>query len=175
VATKMAGETAPKRKRAPRKQVASAPVEATGKAEANAKAEVKRVTRMSDGHKAALAAGREEGRAVRNYLEVIGRPKRPGRKRTVESITRQVADVDAKLANADAGQRLLLIQQRFDLKSELEQLKRESSEDLGALEAAFVKVAAAYSERKGISYAAWREAGVSANVLRQASISRSQR
>jgi hypothetical protein len=167
MAAKTTGETAPKRKRAPRKQAAPL-VPAT-------ETEVKRVSRMSDGHKAALAAGREEGRAVRNYLEVIGRPKRPGRKRTVESIGRQIADVDAKLAGADAGQRLLLIQQRFDLKSELEQLKRESSEDVGALEAAFVKVAAAYSERKGISYAAWREAGVSANVLRQASISRSQR
>jgi hypothetical protein len=169
MATKTTGETAPKRKRAPRKQ--AAPVATTSAP----KTEVKRVSRMSDGHKAALAAGREEGRAVRNYLEVIGRPKRPGRKRTVDSIGRQVADVDVKLASADAGQRLLLIQQRFDLKSELEQLKRESGEDLGALEAAFVKVAAAYSERKGISYAAWREAGVSANVLRQASISRSQR
>jgi hypothetical protein len=62
MATKTTGETAPKRKRAPRKQ--AAPVEAT------VKAEVKRVSRMSDGHKAALAAGREEGRAVRTYLEV---------------------------------------------------------------------------------------------------------
>jgi len=33
---------------------------------------------MSAGHKAALAAGREEGRAVRRYLEVLeaNRPKR---------------------------------------------------------------------------------------------------
>jgi hypothetical protein len=155
-----------RRKRVPKKQ--AAPVVAPVKAAS------KRASRMSDGHKAALAAGREEGRAVRNYLEVISRPKRPGRKRTVESITRQVSEVDAKLSGADAGQRLLLIQQRFDLKSELEQLKKESNEDLGALEGAFVKVAAAYSERKGISYAAWREAGVSANVLRQAGIGRSQ-
>jgi hypothetical protein len=164
---KTTAEAPQRRKRVPKKQ--AVPVVAPAKSVA------KRASRMSDDHKAALAAGREEGRAVRNYLDVISRPKRPGRKRTVESIARQVAEVDSKLAGADAGQRLLLIQQRFDLKSELDQLKRESSEDLGALESAFVKVAAAYSERKGISYAAWREAGVSAVVLRQAGIGRGQR
>jgi hypothetical protein len=167
MAAKTTSESPQRRKRASKKQ--AVPVVAPAKSVA------KRASRMSDDHKAALAAGREEGRAVRNYLDVISRPKRPGRKRTVESIERQVAEVDAKLTNADAGQRLLLIQQRFDLKAELDQLKRESSEDLGALESAFVKVASAYSERKGISYAAWREAGVPAVVLRQAGIGRSQR
>ena len=32
--------------------------------------------------------------------------------------------------------------------------------DLGAIEEAFVEVAASYSARQGISYAAWREVGV---------------
>lgn len=42
-------------------------------------------TRMSDQHKAALAEGREQGRAVQRYLEALeqNRPKR-GRKRTRE-------------------------------------------------------------------------------------------
>ena len=42
---------------------------------------------MSDEHKAALAEGRNQGRAVRNYLEALdqNRPKR-GRKRTTESV-----------------------------------------------------------------------------------------
>ncbi len=42
---------------------------------------------MSAEHKAALAKGREEGRAVRRYLEALEeqRPRR-GRKRTPESI-----------------------------------------------------------------------------------------
>jgi hypothetical protein len=44
--------------------------------------------------------------------------------------------------------------------------------DLSALEAAFVKTAGAYSDRKGISYAAWRELGVPADVLKRANISR---
>ncbi|MHB1534624.1 MAG: hypothetical protein ACYC1D_08440 [Acidimicrobiales bacterium] len=42
------------------------------------------------------------------------------------------------------------------------------------LETAFVKVASGYSERKGLSYAAWREAGVSADVLRRAGIRRTR-
>ena len=45
--------------------------------------------------------------------------------------------------------------------------------DLSALEADFVKAARDYGTRKGISYAAWREAGVDAAVLKRAGISRS--
>ena len=46
---------------------------------------------MTDEHKAALAAGRSEGRAVRDYLEALrnNKPKR-GRKRTPESISKRV-------------------------------------------------------------------------------------
>jgi len=45
--------------------------------------------------------------------------------------------------------------------------------DLSALESEFVKTASKYAQRKGISYAAWRELGVSADVLKKAGISRS--
>jgi hypothetical protein len=44
--------------------------------------------------------------------------------------------------------------------------------DPTTLEAGFIKVAAAYSKRKGISYAAWRAVGVEPTVLKQAGISR---
>ena len=44
--------------------------------------------------------------------------------------------------------------------------------DESALEEDFVVAAADYSERKGISYAAWREAGIDAAVLRRAGIRR---
>ncbi len=47
--------------------------------------------------------------------------------------------------------------------------------DMDALEEGFVSSAAGYSERKGISYAAWREAGVPAAVLKRAGISRASR
>ena len=44
--------------------------------------------------------------------------------------------------------------------------------DLGQLEREFVNAARPYGARKGISYAAWRAAGVDAEVLRKAGITR---
>ena len=127
---------------------------------------------MSADHKAALALGREEGRAVRRYLEALDahRPKR-GRKRTIESVQKRLADIEQKAAGADALTRLQLVQERMNLQKELD--AKSTTIDLGALEAEFVKAAKGYSQRKGISYAAWREAGVDAAVLKKAGISRS--
>ena len=59
----------------------------------------------------------------------------------------------------------------MDLEAELEQLQG-GAVDLSDLEADFVKVAADYGARKGISYTAWREAGVDAAVLKKAGIKR---
>jgi hypothetical protein len=66
--------------------------------------------------------------------------------------------------------RVLLIQERMDLAAELE--TKGSTVDLTSLEDAFVKAAKQYGSRKGISYQAWREAGVDAAVLRRAGIPR---
>lgn len=44
--------------------------------------------------------------------------------------------------------------------------------DVGALEAEFVRAAKDYGQRKGISYAAWRAAGVDAAILKRAGITR---
>src|SRR4051812_40982564 len=113
---------------------------------------------MSDAHKEALALGREQGRAVRRYLEAIElhKPKR-GRKRTPESVQKQLAAIEAKLPSADALTRVQLIQQRMDLQAEL--AMKSETVDLGALETGFVKAARDYGQRKGISYAAWRGGG----------------
>ena len=126
---------------------------------------------MSAQHKEALALGREQGRAVRRYLEALDahKPKR-GRKRTPESIQKRLADIDNRLANADPLSRLQLVQERMNLQNEL--ASKSAVVDLSALEKAFVKAASEYGRRKGISYAAWREAGVDAAVLRQAGIRR---
>ncbi len=128
-------------------------------------------TPMSDDHKAALAEGRNQGRAVRRYLEALEahKPKR-GRKRTSESMKKRLDRIDAELANADALKRLQLIQERLDLTAELQ--AADTKVDLTGLEKEFVSAAAAYSARKGISYAAWRELGVEASVLKRAGISR---
>jgi len=128
---------------------------------------------MSTGHKAALAQGRAESASVRHYLEALetSKPKR-GRKRTPASIDRRLAAIDTQLASADALSKLHLLQEQKDLvdeKSRVNQVK-----DLSALEKQFIKVAKAYSERKGINYSTWRAAGVSAAVLAKAEIPRAR-
>ena len=127
---------------------------------------------MSKAHKAALAAGREDGWAVRRYLEALeaNKPKR-GRKRTQETIDKQLADVDAEMESANPLNRLLLHQRRTDLQSELNTLA--AGIDLAEYEDAFVEAAAAYSERKGITYDTWRKIGVSPTVLSRAGLGRS--
>lgn len=126
---------------------------------------------MSEDHKQALAVGRAEGRMVRAYLDALesSKPKR-GRKRTKESIAKQIERIDSEVSEADPLKRLQLTQERIDLEAELESM--EDGVDLSALEADFAVVAKQYAERKGISYAAFRQIGVPAAVLKRAGISR---
>jgi hypothetical protein len=129
---------------------------------------------MTDAHKAALAEGRDEARQVKAYLEAIEAtaPKRRGRRRTKDSIGKRLAAIDAAMDDASALGRLQLLQERTDLEAELATIEAEPV-DLTALRAAFVKVAKAYGERKGITYATWRAVGVDAATLKAAGISRS--
>jgi hypothetical protein len=127
---------------------------------------------VTDSHKAAMAQGRNESRAISAYLDALEshRPKR-GRKRTPESIDKRLAAIDASLESATPVRRLSLIQERLDLLRERESL--QAKVDLSGLEQDFVATARSYGQRKGISYAAWRELGVSAPVLKRAGITRS--
>jgi hypothetical protein len=126
---------------------------------------------MTDEHKAALAEGRAQGRAVRRYLEALDahKPKR-GRKRTSDSIKKRLDRIESELATADRLKRLHLVQERIDLERELEGM--DETVDLTALENDFVTAASPYSERRGISYKAWRQLGVSAATLKKAGIGR---
>lgn len=126
---------------------------------------------MSDEHKAALERGRAEGRIVRDYLEAVrnNKPKR-GRKRTPESIASRLEKIDSELDDASAVDELQLVQERRDLNDELASMGAKV--DLSELEESFVDVAKAYGDRKGISYASWRDVGVAAATLRRAGIGR---
>jgi len=77
------------------------------------------------------------------------------------------------MAEATVTKRLGLIQQRIDLETEREALAAAETIDMTALEAEFVQHAAAYGARRGISYGAWREIGVSSDTLKSAGIRRS--
>ncbi len=126
---------------------------------------------LSDSHKAAMAAGRTEGRAVRDYLDALrsNKPKR-GRKRTPDSIRARLARIDTDLPTAEPLDELRMIQERRNLQLELDTMGAKV--DLASLEAAFVKVAKTYSARQGIDYVTWRDVGVDASVLEAAGITR---
>ncbi len=128
---------------------------------------------LSDEHKAALAKGRAEARAVRAYLDALN-TKRPrgklssaGLKERLDSLANQIE------IEKNSLKRLQMIQQRFDVEDKLKLL--ENAIDYEALESEFVSVAASYSERKGITYSAWREGGVAPDVLKAAGIRRTRR
>ncbi len=129
---------------------------------------------MSDEHKAALAEGREQGRVVRRYLEALEshRPKR-GRRRTPESITKRLAAIEEQLPAVDPLNRLHLVQERLDLERELASGEGDGA-DVEELEAEFIEVAAAYGDRKGLTYEPWRSIGVAPRVLKAAGIGRGQ-
>ena len=126
---------------------------------------------MSDEHKKALAEGRTQGRAVRTYLDALEstKPKR-GRKRTADSIKKRLDAIEAELESSDPLKALNLRQERRNLYAELAGI--DTRVDLAAVEEGFVAAAKAYGERRGISYEVWREAGVPAEVLKKAGISR---
>ncbi len=128
---------------------------------------------MSEEHKAALAQGRRESRLIKRYLEALAQ-KKPGRPVTVESLRSKIERLETKIASeADPLKKLDLIQDKLAAEERLEELAE--APDFAALERDFVEVARSYSERKGISYSAWRELGVPAEVLRRAGIPRTRR
>src|ERR1700748_3159983 len=99
---------------------------------------------MSAAHKQALAEGREQTRVVREYLDALEahKPKR-GRKRTADSVKKNLADVNQSLKTAVGSGRLELIQRRRDLEVELASMQAGGT-DVTALEKAFVKVGKSY-------------------------------
>ncbi len=133
------------------------------------KAKNSRQTTMSNAHKKALANGRNEGRIIREYLEIVEatKPKR-GRRRTPESITKRLSVITVELKTADPVTKVRLIQERMNLRNELASMKTKT--EIAAAEARFIKVAKSFSERNDITYDAWREFGVTPAVLKRAGI-----
>jgi hypothetical protein len=125
--------------------------------------------KMSAEHKAALAEGRAQGRAVREYLAALESGHNGDRGSTREELEAKVADVQQRVdTEPDAAKRVEHIQKRLDLEHRLVDLG--DPVDLDGLEAAFVEAVGPYSDRKSISYPAWREAGVPAATLKKAGL-----
>ncbi|MGD2100836.1 MAG: hypothetical protein PVG83_01240 [Acidimicrobiia bacterium] len=93
---------------------------------------------------------------------------------TKESLQKRLDNVNEKLDHAsDPLERVDLIQSRLDIEKALSEVT--SGNDLDALQKGFVEHAESYSDRKGVSYTAWRELGVPAKVLREAGIKETRR
>ena len=131
---------------------------------------------VSDTHKAAMAAGREAARMVNAYLVALDdfRPKR-GRRISKDDLEKRLDSARSEAAQAAGTARLLAIQLVHDIERRLSELANSAEDTLADLEAGFVKAAKAYSDNKGITYATWRAAGVPADLLKRAGITRAGR
>jgi hypothetical protein len=108
---------------------------------------------------------RAETAAVAAYLTTLRAPKVPANSRAA-LVTRR-AQIEQWIAEEPSPIREVeLIQQRLDIDAQLAQV--DQSQRLPELEAGFVKVAASWAKRSGISAAALREVGVPASVLKRA-------
>lgn len=124
---------------------------------------------MDEAHKAKLAQGRNDARAVKAYLEFLenNRPKR-GRRRTEEGIRKRLSVIESELESASPLARLNMYQEQMDLTAELEAMG--DTIDGSDLRAAFVEAAGRYSNSRGISKAAFKQMGVDGATLREAGI-----
>jgi len=128
---------------------------------------------MSQDHKDALAQGRKEARAIKTYLRVLEGNK-SGRPVTRETLEKRINRINEKIEVSDDPLKSVeLLQTRVDAEATLSHI--DEQEDFDVLEAGFVENANAYSQRKGISYTAWREFGVPAATLRAAGVPETRR
>lgn len=128
---------------------------------------------MTQEHKEALARGRKEARAIKAYLKTVD-TGRQGRTVSRESLEKRLGKTNRKIEDSDDPLKTVdLIQTRLDIELALSSV--EDVESIERLEAKFVEYAASYSERKDVSYTAWRQFGVPAAVLRNAGVPETRR
>ena len=135
---------------------------------------------MSRQHKAAIAAGRSDASAVRAYLEALangnGRNGHGRPKLSKAQAKARLTALSTKMAKeTDPLTRLSLAQEQVDLERLLAKPggsgTAKSADDLSK---GFVRSARRYSERKGITWSAWRRIGVPAGVLTKAGVPRTR-
>jgi hypothetical protein len=128
---------------------------------------------MSNEHKEALARGRKEARAITAYLKAL-ESRKPGRPVSKDGLQQRMEKVVEKLDASDNPlERVDLIQTKLDIEKALSEA--ENAQNVDSLESEFIENVSSYSERKGVSYTAWREFGVPASVLKKAGIKETRR
>jgi hypothetical protein len=129
---------------------------------------------LSAAHKKALAEGRTASATVDRYLAALNVPKRRGRKVSPATLEQRLAAAQRASKSASGVARVLAAQEVRDVKAKLAQLNSASGVDIKSLEADFVKIAKTFGDNRGIGYGAWRDAGVSAQVLKRAGVARTR-
>jgi hypothetical protein len=125
---------------------------------------------LSPDHKAALAAGRVEARHVGAYIDAMAANRAGGgRRRTAQTVRRELKELEADLSVATGVKRLELVARRLELKSELD--ARTHAPDLEELRRNFIKYAGSYARRKAIPKQAFIEVGIPAADVAAAKIS----
>ena len=110
---------------------------------------------------------RAETAAVAAYLTALRAPKVPARSRA--NLEKRRTQTEQWIAEESPPIREVeLIQQWLDIDTQLAQMDQAAR--LSELEDAFVRVAASWAKRSGISAAALREVGVPARVLTKAGL-----
>lgn len=129
---------------------------------------------MTASHKKALARGREMSATVDRYLQAINTPKRRGRKVSVATLQKRLKAAQETAKTGSGVAKVLAAQEVRDLKAKIAEATAPGSVDIKKLEADFLKVAKQFTEQRGITYGAWRDAGVPAAVLQKAGIARTR-
>jgi len=129
---------------------------------------------LSPAHRRALVEGRTMSATVDRYLAAVNTPKQRGRKVSKAALTQRLTDARARFKTAVGVDKVLAAQEVRNLEARLAPMNADEGVDLKSLEAAFVKVAKTFSNKRGIRYGAWRDAGVSAAVLQRAGIARTR-
>ena len=128
---------------------------------------------MTTTHKAALARGREMSTIVDRYLSVVNVPKKRGRRVSPAVLRKRLTAAETTRKSSTGVAKVLAAQEVRDLRARLAETSGDGT-NAKTLEASFVKVARQFSVNRGISYAAWRDAGVPAAVLQRAGIARTR-
>lgn len=129
--------------------------------------------KVTAAHKKAMAQGRSEAVSVNRYLAVLHSPRPRGRQVTRASLQARLAQAQTRAKQSTGLDRVLAAQAVRDLQARLATSPTNNA-DIKTLERDFVKVAKLVSQRRGISYGAWRDAGVAADVLKRAGIARTR-
>lgn len=122
------------------------------------------------------AVAADQARLVRRYLSAIESTRRGrGIKRTTDAIGNRITKLDELLVSADPLTRVHLTQERIELHAEQVRLNNGSQPPLAQLERDFIRVVRSYSDRNGITFAAWRQVGVDTKVLDRAGIHKAEK